>query len=99
MVAHYPHCHNIVRGSLNRHTSRYPLQGRTFCSPKMFSQSQFSTQHSPYKQKVTVSKLETRLLSDTYAASPSAPLLQLHNITSVKETVTAALLPSHHDSP
>ena len=37
-------------------------------------------------------------LSDTPAASPAAPLSQLNNIASKKERVTAARLPSRHDS-
>ena len=92
MVTHCTYCHKPAHGSLNRHTSNCPLQGVNFHSPKRSSQSQPFPHHSSHKQKVTVSEAETRFLSDTYAASPFTPSLQLHNVRSIKETVTAARL-------
>jgi hypothetical protein len=98
MVVHCPHCHKIIHGSLNRHTAKCPRLRLKGFSPKRPSQSLPSPRRSSHKQKVTVSEAETRLLSDTHAASPSAPSLQLHNVGAIKETVTAARLSSHHDS-
>ena len=37
-------------------------------------------------------------MPDTYAVTPSAPLLQLHYGRSIQETFTAAWLSSRHDS-
>ena len=98
MVTRCPHCHKIIYENLKCQTSQCPLYGVEFHYPKRSSQSQPSPHRSSHKQKVTVSEGETRLLSDTHAASPSAPSLQLHNVRWIKETVTAARLFSCYDS-
>ena len=91
MVTRCLHCHIFFQGNLKRHVSQCqcPLYGVGFYYPK-----------NPLNlNPPTVSEAETRLLSDTYAASPSSSLLQLHNGRSIKgKQITDAWLSSHQDS-